>query len=220
MKTKLPYYYPNLGLIFPMPLINTLSLLLSMRAAWLFVTILVSSLSVGSLEGVTTTQEEVLVSVDGTNLRFSPSTVTITEGDSVRFFWSGELLEHNAVARDGLFDSGDPSREVDYSFTFEFGTNGTHEYVCEPHEAVGMIGTIVVEPAPEGPTEPEPEVPEESPGEKSDESWIPFFGLELVFLVLVACLIYQYGRNSGLAETHFIPNEKSELTDSDDNQTV
>ena len=78
-----------------------------------------------------------MVTVDSTNLRFSPSTVTITEGDSVRFFWSGELLAHNAVADDGLFDSGEPSREVDYSFTFEIGTNGTHTYVCEPHEAMG-----------------------------------------------------------------------------------
>ena len=37
---------------------------------------------------------------------------------------------------------------MDYSFTFEVGTNGTYEFVCEPHESVGMIGQIVVEPAP------------------------------------------------------------------------
>ena len=196
--------------LFPEPLINTRSPLFAMRATWLFVTLLFSSLSVGSVGGLNTTQEEVLVSVDGTNLRFSPSTVTITEGDSVRFFWSGELLAHNAVARDGLFDSGDPSRDVDYSFTFELGTNGTHEYVCEPHEAVGMIGTIVVEPAPEEPAEPEPEVPEEGPSESSDESWIPFFGLEVVFLVLLVVLIYQHGRNSGTAETSFLSHETSE----------
>jgi plastocyanin len=91
-------------------------------------------------------QEEVVVTVDSTNLRFSPESVTITEGDSVRFFWSGELLAHNAVSYDGLFDSGDASRNVDYSFKFEVGTNGTHEYLCEPHEEFGMIGTIVVEP--------------------------------------------------------------------------
>ena len=47
-----------------------------------------------------------------------------------------------------MFDSGDPQRDVDYAFTFELGTNGTYEFVCEPHESVGMIGQIVVEPAP------------------------------------------------------------------------
>ena len=69
-------------------------------------------------------QEDVVVSVDSTNLRFSPESVTITEGDSVRFFWSGELLAHNAVSYDGLFDSGDASRNVDYSFKFEVVQTG------------------------------------------------------------------------------------------------
>jgi len=103
-------------------------------------------LTTGTIGERGVSQEEVVVSVDSTNLRFSPESVTITEGDSVRFFWSGELLAHNAVSYDGLFDSGDASRNVDYSFKFEVGTNGTHEYLCEPHEEFGMIGTIVVEP--------------------------------------------------------------------------
>ena len=53
--------------------------------------------------------EVVVVSVDSTNLRFSPETITLQEGDSVRFFWSGELLPHNAVEDSGLFDTGEPS---------------------------------------------------------------------------------------------------------------
>lgn len=89
--------------------------------------------------------EVVVVTVDSTNLRFSPSTVTISEGDTVRFFWSGQALPHNAVENSELFDSGEPNRAVDYSFTFEGGLNGSFEYVCEPHEAVGMVGTIIVE---------------------------------------------------------------------------
>ena len=96
-------------------------------------------------------------------MRFSPESVTITEGDSVRFFWSGELLAHNAVAYDGLFDSGDASRNVDYSFKFEVGTNGTHEYLCEPHEAFGMTRTVVVEPL----TIVEEEIPNEDGGPES-----------------------------------------------------
>lgn len=97
--------------------------------------------------------EVVVVTVDSTNLRFSPSTVTISEGDTVRFFWSGQALPHNAVENSELFDSGEPNRAVDYSFTFEGGLNGSFEYVCEPHEAVGMVGTIIVEQSSQ--TEPE-----------------------------------------------------------------
>ena len=101
--------------------------------------------------------QTVVVSVDSTNLRFSPSSVTVGEGDTVRFFWSGQALPHNAVETNEMFDSGDPAREVDYSFTFERGTNGTYDFVCEPHASAGMVGTITVEPAP--PLEPEAEPP-------------------------------------------------------------
>jgi|TARA_B110001454_G_scaffold194535_1_gene196157 plastocyanin len=109
---------------------------------------LTSSATITQAQTIQEEGEVVVVSVDSTNLRFSPETVTITEGDSVRFFWSGELLAHNAVGNNNLFDSGDPSRNVDYTFTFQRGTNGTFQYVCEPHEDFGMVGTIIVNAAP------------------------------------------------------------------------
>lgn len=94
---------------------------------------------------------ETIISVDSTNLRFSPSSVTVTEGETVRFFWSGQALPHNAVEANGVFDSGEPDRNVDYAFTFELGMNGTYDFVCEPHAALGMVGQIIVEPAPTPP---------------------------------------------------------------------
>lgn len=109
--------------------------------------------------------ETYTVTVDGTNLRFSPDTVTLMEGDTIQFFWENQLLPHNAVERDGLFDSGEPARNVNYTYTFNVGENGTYEYVCEPHESVGMIGTVIVEPKPI----PEPE-PEEPTDEEDDTS--------------------------------------------------
>ena len=115
--------------------------------------ILLSSIALtGSLSEPADIQQEeydhvlaTTITVDSTNLRFSPSDVTISEGETVRFLWSGELLPHNAVESEGVFDSGEPSRNVDYIFTFEIGMNGSYEYVCEPHEDMGMVGTIVVE---------------------------------------------------------------------------
>jgi len=102
----------------------------------------------GDLSESSSDGETVVIGVDSTNLRFSPSSVTITEGDTVRFFWSGQSLPHNAVENNGVFDSGEPARNVDYSFTFERGSNGTYEFVCEPHASMGMVGDITVEPAP------------------------------------------------------------------------
>jgi plastocyanin len=117
-----------------------------MKTEFIALLFLLTSLSSASAE--LTVQSDVIVTVDSTNLRFSPSEVTVQEGQAVRFVWSGQALPHNAVADDGLFDSGEPERDVDYRFVFEIGTAGEHRFVCEPHESAGMIGNIIVEAAP------------------------------------------------------------------------
>ena len=88
--------------------------------------------------------EEYTITVDGTNLRFYPDSLTINEGDSVRFLWGGELLPHNSVEENGVFDSGEPEREVNYLYSFDFDQAGTYDFFCEPHQSVGMDGTITV----------------------------------------------------------------------------
>ena len=125
--------------------------------------------------GVVSLEEEVIITVDSTNLQFSPSEVTITEGDTVRFFWQGQLLAHNAVEKNGIFDSGDPERDVDYSFKFEVGTNGTYDLVCEPHESANMVGKIIVNPI---------IVAEEE--EKKEEKSVPGFSMMLLVTSLIA----------------------------------
>jgi plastocyanin len=102
-----------------------------------------------------------------TAVAFDPVTLTVSPGDTVvwantssrghtvtaydsgipdaaEFFASGGY-ESTAAARDafgselgGLIESG-----ARWSHTFE--VPGEYEYVCIPHEASGMIGTIVVE---------------------------------------------------------------------------
>ena len=88
--------------------------------------------------------KEYTVTVDSTNLRFYPESLTINEGDSVRFMWGGEFLPHNSVEENGIFDSGDPEREVDYLYTFTYEQAGSYNFFCEPHESVGMEGSITV----------------------------------------------------------------------------
>lgn len=147
--------------------------------------------------------ETKVVTVDSTNLRFSPETITLKEGDSIRFFWSGELLPHNAVENSGLFDTGEPSTEVDYTHTFSFGENGTYEYVCEPHEDLGMIGTIIVEPNPDLVQNNSEEPNQEEPTYESKNGGFnfTFFGLELIILFAIGALIYQVGKIRGFGDT-------------------
>ena len=106
--------------------------------------VILSILPSGDLRELDNVGTEHTITVDGTNLRFYPTTLTVNEGDSVRFLWGGEVLPHNSVEENGLFDSGDPEREVDYLYTFEIGQSGVYDFFCEPHESVGMDGTITV----------------------------------------------------------------------------
>ncbi|MDC0340565.1 plastocyanin/azurin family copper-binding protein [Candidatus Poseidoniaceae archaeon] len=128
-----------------------------------------------------------IITVDSTNLRFSPSTVTITEGETIRFFWDGQLLPHNAVEENETFDSGDTASDQDYSFLFTPGLNGTFDYFCEPHRSVGMVGQIIVNPLPpqENNTTEDPVIEEMV----SDDSFMPFISLPSITAVIAAAVL-------------------------------
>ena len=130
-----------------------------------------------------------IITVDSTNLRFSPSTVTITEGDTIRFFWDGQLLPHNAVEDNGIFDSGDTASDQDYSFLFPVGLNGTFNYFCEPHRSVGMVGEIIVNPLPpaENNTTEDPVIDEMV----DSESFMPFISLPSITAVIAAAVLFR-----------------------------
>ena len=76
---------------------------------------------------------------------FSPSTVTVKVGQTVRWVWKGG--SHNVVSgtgctEDGKFKSGATQAGGTWDHTFE--TAGTFAYYCEPHCGAGMTGTVVV----------------------------------------------------------------------------
>ena len=100
----------------------------------------------GSIDLISEEEGEVkVVTVDSTNLRFNPSTITLNEGDSVRFVWGSQALPHNAVEENEVFDSGEPARNLEYEYFFDFESAGVYDYVCEPHASVGMQGEITVQ---------------------------------------------------------------------------
>jgi plastocyanin len=104
--------------------------------------------------------------VDMNPVSFDPESLTVEAGDTVAWkFVSGEphtvtayeegIPEDAAYWASGEFDSEDAARtgwensegaiKSGQSYVHTFETTGTHEYVCIPHEAAGMVGTIVVE---------------------------------------------------------------------------
>lgn len=98
-----------------------------------------------------TGMEEVTVTVGAGNqgLLFDPPSVVVDPGTTIDWSWTGAGGAHNVYNTEGsepLFSSGSPvdTEGVDYSFTFEDGDTGAHPYVCQPHEALGMKGVVVV----------------------------------------------------------------------------
>jgi plastocyanin len=71
---------------------------------------------------------------------FSPSSLTISSGTTVT--WTNkESVTHTVTSNNGIFESGDMSKNETFSYTFS--TVGTFPYHCRHHS--GMNGTIIVE---------------------------------------------------------------------------
>ena len=87
---------------------------------------------------------------------FVPATVNIKAGDTVK--WTNPAVITHTVTFDPAqaqtasdvvlpagvapFGSGDIEEEGTFSHTFT--AKGTYKYVCKYHEAMGMVGTVIV----------------------------------------------------------------------------
>ena len=152
-----------------------------MKKSFLVLVILIQMLC-GDLILNENISKEHTITVDGTNLRFYPDSITINEGDSVKFMWGGEILPHNSVEENEVFDSGEPEREVDYSYTFGFDQAGSYNYFCEPHQAVGMDGVITV-------LDVEQEEIIETLGDVEEKSSIPFVAISIILILFLLLFI-------------------------------
>lgn len=86
-------------------------------------------------------------------MRFSPDTLTIRVGDTVRWVWQddGHTVTSGARAADGLFCSprdascgSAPTSSAGDTYDHTFTTPGAYPYFCRPHREM-MTGTIVVQ---------------------------------------------------------------------------
>ena len=92
--------------------------------------------------------------VDMVGFAFSPSTVTVQSGDSVRWTMRDEFTSHTSTSgtppgtADGLWDSG--FLATGQTFTRAFSQAGTFPYYCVPH-AFSMFGSVTVQGANQAP---------------------------------------------------------------------
>ena len=104
--------------------------------------------------------------VDMNAVAFDPSSVTVTQGDTIAWtyaagephsvsaygdgipegatYWASGGFDSEEAARTG-WENGEGAVQSGQSYVHTFETTGTHEYFCIPHEAAGMVGEVVVE---------------------------------------------------------------------------
>lgn len=87
----------------------------------------------------------VTVQVNVSNFRFTPGTVTVQIGDTVRWNWvngTHSTTSGTSGNPNGQWDSGIHSPEFSFSHTFDQA--GRFPYFCTLHWQMGMIGVVVV----------------------------------------------------------------------------
>ncbi|MGE0600378.1 MAG: plastocyanin/azurin family copper-binding protein [Dehalococcoidia bacterium] len=83
------------------------------------------------------------VTVQLADQSFSPSSLTIRAGDTVKWQWGGDI-PHSVTSRGG-FASDPAGIKSSGSYSFTFASAGVYQYFCQVHEASGMTGTITVQ---------------------------------------------------------------------------
>ncbi|WP_134670717.1 DUF5059 domain-containing protein [Halorussus marinus] len=104
--------------------------------------------------------------VEMTAVSFDPAELTVERGDTVAFafaegephsitayeddlpegadYWASGGFDDQAAAEAG-WENGKGAVQSGQAYVRTFEATGTHEYFCIPHEAAGMVGSVVVE---------------------------------------------------------------------------
>jgi plastocyanin len=75
------------------------------------------------------------------DIDFSPATVTVRRGDSVRWVWRDPNVSHDVTSRGRLRFRSSATR-LTGTHTVRFRRKGTYRYVCTIHPS--MLGKVVV----------------------------------------------------------------------------
>ena len=90
-------------------------------------------------------QVSVMVGAGDNGIAFEPAVIRVSLGAWVKWEWTGQGGQHNVVARDDTFYSGDAVRDESTTFYNRFKEEGEYVYLCEQHENLGMKGAVIVD---------------------------------------------------------------------------
>jgi plastocyanin len=91
-------------------------------------------------------ESEKAFEVDGSNFKFSPSTLTVNEGDTVKITFKNTQGFHNFIIDEFNAKSKTIQANQTDELTFVANKKGTFEFYCGVgnHRAMGMKGTLTV----------------------------------------------------------------------------
>lgn len=109
---------------------------------WLF-TLLVISIFVFNVE---LSLAQSLHIVEVANFEFIPADIEIAVGDTVEWQWVSGLHTTTSDSTTGQNVWDAPIDASNQTFRFVISAPGVHNYVCTPHQTLGMVGSITATP--------------------------------------------------------------------------
>ncbi|WP_435363779.1 plastocyanin/azurin family copper-binding protein [Haloarchaeobius sp. DYHT-AS-18] len=78
---------------------------------------------------------------------FTPERLTVSPGTTVRFEWGspGHTVSPTSQPDSADWAGVDDTKDAGYVHEHTFEVAGTYEYLCKPHQSLGMTGAIVVD---------------------------------------------------------------------------
>ena len=87
---------------------------------------------------------EVLMQDDGGNYIYTPEEITVSAGETVELVLTSQNEFHSFTVDDLGIDVEVEAGETD-KLVFTFDEPGTYDFICLPHESLGMVGQIIVQ---------------------------------------------------------------------------
>lgn len=91
--------------------------------------------------------DETVVVGPGGSLSFDPAELSVDAGATVTWEWDsgGHTVTPTEIPSDSDWEAtGSETHDSGYTHTHTFETEGVYDYVCEPHQGSGMVGTVEV----------------------------------------------------------------------------
>ncbi len=79
-----------------------------------------------------------------TDFAFTPATVTVAAGTTVRWR-NATSMTHTVTPEEGTPWAEWTTSVKEETFEVTFATPGTYDYYCRPHRSLGMVGRVVVQ---------------------------------------------------------------------------